>query len=96
LKIQLAAAVALAVTLAGHNAFAKTLEDILREKGVITEEDYRAVTKSRPPITSSAKVLPLPLPTRNSSYLLGPVSRAGIPLPTTKPVRTPLNSVCAG
>ena len=48
MKIQLAAAVALAATLAGHNAFAKTLEDILREKGVITEEDYRAVTKSRP------------------------------------------------
>ncbi|SNB45532.1 porin [Geobacter sp. DSM 9736] len=48
MKIQLAAAVALAATLAGHNAFAKTLEDILREKGVITEEDYRSVTKSRP------------------------------------------------
>lgn len=29
-------------------AEAKTLEDILKEKGVITEEDYKAVTKSRP------------------------------------------------
>lgn len=29
-------------------ATAKTLEDVLKEKGVITEEDYKAVTKSRP------------------------------------------------
>jgi phosphate-selective porin OprO/OprP len=29
-------------------AYAKTLEDILKEKGVITEEDYQEVTKSPP------------------------------------------------
>ncbi len=38
----------LAIVLAGQNGFAKTLEDVLKEKGVITEEDYKAVTKSRP------------------------------------------------
>jgi phosphate-selective porin OprO and OprP len=30
------------------NAGAKTLEDVLREKGVITEEDYKEVTKVKP------------------------------------------------
>jgi phosphate-selective porin OprO and OprP len=30
------------------NASAKTLEDVLKEKGVITEEDYKEVTKSKP------------------------------------------------
>jgi phosphate-selective porin OprO and OprP len=30
------------------SAQAKTLEDVLREKGVITEEDYREVTRSKP------------------------------------------------
>jgi len=47
-KKKLAAAGILAIVLAGQNAFAKTLEDVLKEKGVITEEDYKAVTKSRP------------------------------------------------
>ncbi len=46
--MKLAAAVTLAAVLAGQNAFAKTLEDVLKEKGVITEEDYKTVTKSRP------------------------------------------------
>jgi phosphate-selective porin OprO/OprP len=36
---------ALAVTLVGNNAFAKTLADVLKEKGVITREDYDSVTK---------------------------------------------------
>ncbi|MDD2733639.1 MAG: porin [Desulfuromonadaceae bacterium] len=48
MKKKLAAAGILAIVLAGQNAFAKTLEDVLKEKGVITEEDYKAVTKSRP------------------------------------------------
>lgn len=48
MKKKLAAAGILATVLAGQSAFAKTLEDVLKEKGVITEEDYKAVTKSRP------------------------------------------------
>ena len=32
----------------GQGAFAKTLEDVLKEKGVINEEDYQEVTKSQP------------------------------------------------
>jgi len=37
----------LAMVLAG-GVQAKTLEDVLKEKGVITEEDYREITKSKP------------------------------------------------
>jgi phosphate-selective porin OprO and OprP len=37
----------LALGLAGHSAEAKSLEDVLKEKGVITEQDYKEVTKSR-------------------------------------------------
>ena len=39
---------ALAAMFVSQNAGAKTLEDVLKEKGVITEEDYKAVTKSKP------------------------------------------------
>ena len=38
----------LAIALAGQNAYAKTLEDVLKEKGVITEEDYKEITKVKP------------------------------------------------
>ena len=38
----------LAVALYGGSASAKSLEDVLKEKGVITEEDYKEVSKSRP------------------------------------------------
>ncbi|MFA7406119.1 MAG: porin [Pelobacteraceae bacterium] len=38
----------LAAALAVQNAAAKSLEDVLKEKGVISEADYAAVTKSRP------------------------------------------------
>jgi len=41
-------AVLAACVLAGQGAQAKTLEDILKEKGVITEADYKEVTKSKP------------------------------------------------
>jgi len=34
-----AAAVLMAMALVGQNAYAKSLEDVLKEKGVITEED---------------------------------------------------------
>jgi phosphate-selective porin OprO/OprP len=37
-----------AAVLVGQGAQAKTLEDILKEKGVITEADYKEVTKSKP------------------------------------------------
>ncbi|MRR57774.1 MAG: porin [Deltaproteobacteria bacterium] len=36
-----------AFVLAGQGAQAKTLEDVLKEKGVITEADYKEVTKSK-------------------------------------------------
>jgi phosphate-selective porin len=38
----------LAAACAAQGAEAKTLEEILKEKGVITEADYKEVTKSRP------------------------------------------------
>jgi phosphate-selective porin OprO and OprP len=38
----------LAVMAFGQSADAKSLEDILKEKGVITEADYKEVTKSKP------------------------------------------------
>jgi len=38
----------LAATLLGQSAGAQTLEDVLKEKGVITEQDYKAITKSKP------------------------------------------------
>lgn len=36
-----------AAILGSQVSFAKTLEDVLKEKGVITEEDYKAVTRSK-------------------------------------------------
>ena len=48
MKKKIAGVVILASALVSQGAFAKTLEDVLKEKGVITEEDYKAVTKSRP------------------------------------------------
>lgn len=43
-----AAALLAACVLAGQGVQAKTLEEILKEKGVITEADYKEVTKSKP------------------------------------------------
>lgn len=48
MKKKIAGAVILATAFASQGAFAKTLEDVLKEKGVITEEDYKEVNKSRP------------------------------------------------
>src|SRR6516225_7799107 len=42
------AVAALATAVAVQSAGAKTLEDVLKEKGVITEADYNEVTKSKP------------------------------------------------
>jgi phosphate-selective porin OprO and OprP len=47
-KKKILAVVLLAAACAAQSAGAKTLEDVLKEKGVITEEDYKAVTKSKP------------------------------------------------
>jgi phosphate-selective porin OprO/OprP len=38
----------LAALATGQNVEAKSLEDVLKEKGVITEADYKEVTKSKP------------------------------------------------
>ncbi len=47
-KIFATGAVLLATALIGQAASAKTLEDVLKEKGVITEEDYKEITKVKP------------------------------------------------
>jgi phosphate-selective porin OprO/OprP len=52
IKTVVAAAV-VGVILYGQGAFAETLEDILKEKGVISEEDYEKVTSSQRAVTSS-------------------------------------------
>ena len=48
MKMKFAAIGLLAIALAGQSASAKSLEDVLKEKGVITEEDYKEVTKVKP------------------------------------------------
>jgi phosphate-selective porin OprO/OprP len=48
MKMKFAAIGALAIALTSQSAFAKSLEDVLKEKGVITEEDYKEVTQSKP------------------------------------------------
>lgn len=48
MKTGVAAVALVAAALMTQGAMAKTLEDVLKEKGVITEEDYKAVSKSRP------------------------------------------------
>jgi len=47
-KVVAAGAALLATAFIGQAASAKTLEDVLKEKGVITEEDYKEITKSKP------------------------------------------------
>jgi phosphate-selective porin OprO/OprP len=48
MKKSIAAALILSMAGIAQSAAARTLEDVLKEKGVITEDDYKAVTKSRP------------------------------------------------
>lgn len=48
MQATLAMAGVLAVMAAGHDAQAKSLEEILKEKGVITEAEYKEAAKSRP------------------------------------------------
>lgn len=47
-KRKMAVVAALTVVFAAQHGWAKTLEDVLKEKGVITEQDYQEVTKSKP------------------------------------------------
>lgn len=47
-KLLVSAVVLGAILHQNQGAFAKTLEEVLKEKGVITEEDYKEVTKSTP------------------------------------------------
>jgi phosphate-selective porin OprO/OprP len=48
MKLKIAAAAVLTTAIFANGASAKTLEDVLKEKGVITEEDYKEVTKVKP------------------------------------------------
>jgi phosphate-selective porin OprO/OprP len=48
MKLKIAAAAVLATAIIANGASAKTLEDVLKEKGVITEEDYKEVSKVKP------------------------------------------------
>ncbi|MDA8413155.1 MAG: porin [Desulfobacteraceae bacterium] len=48
MKKRVLAVTALAAALTVQSAGAKTLEDVLKEKGVISEADYKEVTKSKP------------------------------------------------
>lgn len=48
MKKRVLAVTALAAALAVQSAGAKTLEDVLKEKGVISEADYKEVTTSKP------------------------------------------------
>ncbi len=48
MKLKIAAAAILATAIITNGASAKTLEDVLKEKGVITEDDYKEVTKVKP------------------------------------------------
>ncbi len=47
-KLFVTGAALLATAFIGQTASAKTLEDVLKEKGVITEQDYKEVTKAKP------------------------------------------------
>jgi len=44
-KRKFTAAVLLAIALVSRNAFGKSLEDVLKEKGIVTEDDLKATTK---------------------------------------------------
>ncbi|MCM2358202.1 MAG: OprO/OprP family phosphate-selective porin [Geobacteraceae bacterium] len=48
MKRKVATVICLSIAMAGQSTQARTLEDVLKEKGVITEEDYKEVTRSRP------------------------------------------------
>lgn len=63
----------LMVQFIGQSASAKTLEDVLKEKGVITEEDYLGVTKVRPVDYRPGKGFTLTSPDEKFQLTLGGV-----------------------
>lgn len=54
-KIVLSVSGVLVFLLFGREAFAKTLEEVLKEKGVITEADFKEVTAARPVVYQIGK-----------------------------------------
>ncbi|MCM0081229.1 OprO/OprP family phosphate-selective porin [Geomonas sp. Red32] len=62
---------ALSLILAGSNSYAKPLEDILKEKGVISAEDYQSVSKSSPVSYAPGNGVTITSPDRNYSLNLG-------------------------
>lgn len=68
--LRVGAAISL-LTVVGGAAEAKTLEDILKEKGVITEADYREVTKSKPFAYKLGKGFTLTAPDEKFQLTLG-------------------------
>jgi len=67
MKLNIAAAAVLATAIIANGASAKTLEDVLKEKGVITEEDYKEVSKVKPIDYKLGKGFTFTLRTRSSS-----------------------------
>ncbi|MBI5483127.1 MAG: porin [Deltaproteobacteria bacterium] len=56
-----------------HSAIAKSLEDVLKEKGIITEQDYNIVVKSRPVGYKLGKGFTLTSPDENFQLTIGGV-----------------------
>ncbi len=90
-----AGAVLLATSFVGQAVSAKTLEDVLKEKGVITEQDYKEITKSKPldyklgkgfTLTSADEKFQLSIGGQMQiRYTLYDQDRAGNPTSTTGP-----------
>ncbi len=53
---KIAAGGLIAIALAAQSASAKSLEDVLKEKGVITQQDYEDITKSQPAKSNEVSV----------------------------------------
>ncbi|HEY6871812.1 MAG TPA: porin [Geobacteraceae bacterium] len=71
MKKRVLAAAALATAFVVQSAGAKTLEDVLKEKGVITEADYKEITKSRPVDYSLGKGFTFTTPDEKFQLSLG-------------------------
>ncbi|RNC66324.1 MAG: porin [Desulfuromonadales bacterium] len=67
----IAAALFLTGAMAAQGVEAKTLEDVLKEKGVITEEDYKEVTKSKPVNFKPGNGISLTSPDENFQLNIG-------------------------
>ncbi|MDD5286854.1 MAG: porin, partial [Desulfuromonadaceae bacterium] len=57
----------------GQSANAKTVEDLLKEKGIITEEEYKSVVKARPVDYRLGKGFTLTSPDEKFQLTLGGV-----------------------